>query len=493
VRALQDFFSKIGDDLGLAYVVVVHLAPDHPSQLAEILGGCTKMPVEQVEDSPRLRQNCVYVIGPDRELVIEGENLTSRSITEPRSRRAPIDVFFRSVAARGDGLAVVLSGAGSDGALGIRAMKEAGGVIFVQEPGEAEYPAMAQSAIATGVVDFVAPIGVLVERIAEVAHSKNALRQLGREEAEQDFPRILRLLHTRTGHDFSHYKRSTMMRRVARRMQVTHHETIGSYLEYLREKPQEAQELLADLLISVTGFFRDRGSFELLAKAAIRSIFEKAEETGGVRVWVVGCSTGEEAYSVAILLLEEETRSNVHVPIQIFASDLDENALAMAREGRYPKAIAADVSEQRLQRFFVQEGEHYRIRKEVREIVLFAQHNALKDPPFIRNDLITCRNLLIYLDRELQQQLCGMLHYAMKPDGYLFLGSAESAESTPELFRLLDRDARLYAANRSADHAALVLPQFALDHRRAFHEYGRPQRVDSAATSRTWRRGFARR
>jgi two-component system CheB/CheR fusion protein len=303
------------------------------------------MPVEQVEDSPSLRPNCVYVIAPDSELVIERENLASRPITEPRSRRSPIDMFFRSVAAaRGDGLAVVLSGAGSDGAVGIRAMKEAGGVIFAQDPEEAEYPAMARRAIATGAVDFVAPIPVLVQRIAEVVRSKDALRQLKK---EQGLPQILRLLKARTGQDFSHYKRSTVMRRVARRMQVTRHDSIGSYVEYLREKPQEAQQLLADLLISVTNFFRDPGSFETMAEAAIRSIFEKAEETGGIRVWVVGCATGEEAYSVAILLLEEAARGNVHVPIQIFASDLDENALTMAREGRYPKAIAADDDFQR--------------------------------------------------------------------------------------------------------------------------------------------------
>jgi two-component system, chemotaxis family, CheB/CheR fusion protein len=201
---------------------------------------------------------------------------------------------------------------------------------------------------------------------------------------------------------------------------------------------------------------------------------------------VLGCATGEEAYSVAILLLEEAARSNVHVPIQIFAGDLDEKALAMAREGRYPKPIAADVSEERLRRFFVQEGEHYRIRKEVRELVLFAQHNALKDPPFIRNDLITCRNVLIYLDRELQRQLCRVLHYALRQDGYLFLGSAESVESSPELFHLIDREARLYAAKRNAQHAAPALPQFAREHHRAFPAHGRlPQRVDSAATLAT--------
>jgi two-component system, chemotaxis family, CheB/CheR fusion protein len=481
VRALQDFFGTIGDDLGLAYVVVVHLSPDHPSRLAAILGGCTRMPIEQVGNFLSLRPNCVYIIAPDRDLVIEGENLASRPIIEPRGKRSPIDTFFRSLAAaRRDALAVVLSGAGSDGALGIRAMKEAGGVVFVQDPGEAEYPAMPRNAIATGVVDFVAPIPVLVHHIAEVVHSKNSLRQLNKDDAEQGLLQILRLLHTRTGHDFSHYKRSTVMRRVARRMQVTRHDSIRGYVEYLRGKPQEAQELLAELLISVTSFFRDHGPFETVAKAAIRSIYEKAEETGSVRVWVVGCATGEEAYSVAILLLEEAARSNVQVPIQVFASDLDEKALTTARQGRYPKTIAADVSQERLCRFFVQEDDHYRIRREVRELVLFAKHDALKDPPFMRNDLITCRNLLIYLDRKLQRQLCGVLHYALRPDGYLFLGSAENADSMPELFHLIDQDAPLYAAKRNARHAAPVLPQFAAEHHRPFAAHDRlPPRLDS--------------
>src|SRR5262250_1690426 len=321
VRALQDFFSAVDDDLGLSYVVVIHLSPDHPSQLSAILAERTRMPVEQVEHALKLRPNCVYVIAPDRELVIEGDNLAARPITEPRSKRAPIDRFFHSVAtARGDGLAVVLSGSGSDGALGTRAMKEAGGVIFVQDPNEAEYPMMPQSAIATGVADFVAPVPTLVERIVEVVRSKRAVHQLGEDDVQQDLAKIISLLQTRTGHDFSHYKRTTVMRRVARRMQVSRNDNIGSYLDYLRTTPEEARELLADLLISVTSFFRDRDAFGALARKAIQPIFKRLDENAGVRVWVVGCATGEEAYSVAMLLLEQATRSNLHVPIQIFAS-----------------------------------------------------------------------------------------------------------------------------------------------------------------------------
>ncbi len=482
VRALQDFFGAVADDLGLSYVVVIHLSPDHPSQLGSILAERTKMPVEQVEHTVQLRPNCVYVIAPDQELVIEGGTLSPRPLTEPRSRRAPIDRFFRSVAtAHVDALAVILSGSGSDGAIGIRAINEAGGVIFVQDPSEAEYAMMPQSAIATGIVDFVAPVHALVQRIAEVVRNKKTVPALKEEDAQQDLARITRLLQARTGHDFSHYKRTTVMRRVGRRMQVTRHDGIGSYYEYLRTTPEEARELLADLLISVTSFFRDKDAFGTLARKAIQPIFEKLEENSGIRVWIVGCATGEEAYSVAMLLLEQSDHSSFHVPIQIFASDLDEKALAVAREGRYPKAIAADVSEERLRRFFIEDGEYYRVRKEVRDRILFASHSALKDPPFIRIDLITCRNLLIYLDRDLQRQLCAVLHYALKPDGYLFLGSAENADTAPEIFRTIDRDARLYAAKPDTDHAIPVMPPFAVDRHRAYPEHGSPQRIDSAA------------
>ena len=481
VRALQDFFSAIDDDLGLSYVVVIHLSPDHPSQLGAILAGRTKMPVEQVEHTLKLQPNCVYVIAPDRELAIESDNLAARPITEPRSKRAPIDRFFHSVAAaHRDGLAVVLSGSGSDGALGIRAMKEAGGVVFVQDPNEAEYSMMPQSAIATGAADFIAPVPNLVQRIAEVVHSKRAVRELKEDDIQQGITKIIGLLQARTGHDFSHYKRTTVMRRVARRMQVSRNDSIGSYIDYLRSTPEEARELLADLLISVTSFFRDRDAFGTLARKVIQPIFKRLDENIGVRVWIAGCATGEEAYSIAMLLLEEAARNSFHVPIQIFASDLDEKALLIAREGRYPKAIAADVSEERLRRFFVEEGEHYRIAKEVRDLILFASHSVLKDPPFIRLDLVSCRNLLIYLDRELQQQLCAVLHYALKPDGYLFLGSAESVDSAPELFRVTDRDARLYAAKPMVEHAAPVLLQFVPERHQASPERG-PQRVDSAA------------
>ena len=454
VTALQHFFSKIGVDLGVAFVVVIHLAPDSPSQLTEILATRTPMPVHQVENDTRIEPNCVYVIPPDRELIIRGDDIVARPFSEPRGKRTPIDMLFRSVAAaRRDGLAVVLSGSGSDGALGARAIKEAGGVVFVQDPAEAEYAMMPRSAIATGAVDFIAPLDQLPIHISEIVHNKDAAQTIIEKDGEQAIQQIIGFVRARTGHDFSYYKRATIMRRIARRMQVTRQNSLIAYNDYLRANPEEAKDLFSDLLISVTMFFRDREAFAALEERVVRPLFEKLEGNAPIRIWVVGCATGEEAYSIAILMLEEGQRRGVRPSIQIFASDIDEAALAAAREGRYLKAIETDVTEERLRTFFVEDSEHYRIRKEVRDLVLFASHNVLKDPPFVKLDLISCRNLLIYLQRELQHQLCDLFHYALKPDGFLFLGSAETVDSSADLFSAIDRDARLYTATASAERA----------------------------------------
>lgn len=468
VTALQALFRQLPADLGLAYVVILHLAPDHPSALAEILSACTTMTVFAVTDGPTLTPNCVYVIAPDSELVIDGDSVTARPFSEPRGRRAPIDLFFRSIAAaRGDGIAVVLSGTGADGTLGVRAVKEAGGVVMVQEPAEAGFGAMPQNAIATGDADFVAPLAGIVDRIRDVARSKEAVRSLDADDATNDLRRIIAFLRARTGHDFSSYKRATVMRRVLRRMQVCRADTLSAYADHLYTTPEETKELFSDLLISVTSFFRDPRSFDALDRHAIRPLFDGMPSDGkeGVRAWVVGCATGEEAYSLAMLLLEEMHRRRLFVPLQIFATDLDEGALATAREGRYPRSIEADVSDERLSRFFVDEGTHYRVRKELREAVLFASHSVLKEPPFMRLDLISCRNLLIYLERSLQQQVSAIFHYGLKPGHYLFLGSAETMDGASELFSPIDREARIYLSRPKAVHALPLLPQFAAPER----------------------------
>ena len=483
VAALRDLFRLLPHNLGFAYVVIIHLAPDHPSALSEILAGCTRMPVLQVEDGPTLKPDCVYVIAPDRELVIKGNTVTARSFTEPRGQRAPIDMFFRSVAAaRGDGVAVIMSGAGADGTLGVRAVKEAGGVIMVQEPVEAGYASMPQNAIATGVADFVAPVARLVERLAELAQSKEAVRSLDASGSADDLRRIVAFLRARTGHDFAGYKRATVMRRVIRRMQVCRTDTLADYADYLLTTPEETKELLSDLLISVTSFFREPRAFETLERSVVKPLFDELdpEDKDGIRAWVAGCATGEEAFSIAMLLHEEAARRKLPVRIQVFASDLDEGALATAREGRYPRSIEADISEERLARFFTDEGSHFRVRKELRESVLFAVHSVIKDPPFMRLDLVSCRNLLIYLERSLQQQLCSIFHYGLKPGRFLFLGSAETADMATDLFAPLDRDARIYFARPHASRILPVLPTFAPSERLAGTDLRAPSRTARA-------------
>lgn len=484
VGALRRLFRLLPNDLGVSYVVILHVSPDHPSSLAQILSSCTDMDVVQVEDHSALKPNCVYVIPPARELVIEGNGLTTRPFSEPRGQRAPIDSFFRSIAqTRGDGMAVILSGSGADGSIGLRAIHEAGGVIFAQDPKDAEFAPMPQNAIATGLVNVIAPIPRLAERIAEIAHSKEAVRSLDMDGAANDLRRIVGHLRARTGHDFSSYKRATVMRRVLRRMQVCRIDNFTDYGEMVRTTPEEAQELFADLLISVTHFFRDPAAFDALARRVIAPLVLDAGPEG-IRVWTAGCATGEEAYSLAILFLEEMERAKLHVQVQIFASDLDEGALRTAREGRYPRSIEADVSEDRLQRFFIDEGTHFRVRKQVRDLVLFATHSVLKDPPFLRIDLVTCRNLLIYLDRTLQQQLLRLFHYGMKPNGFLFLGSAEAADSKVDHFVSVDSDARIYAALEQRRKELPHLPNQLVPVTAAFADQPvarRAQRADPAA------------
>jgi two-component system CheB/CheR fusion protein len=461
IRALQDLFEALPERLGATYVVVVHLDPEHQSDLASILGARTKMPVSQIEATANLQPNHVYVVAPNRRLHITDHEISAVEFDEPRGRRVPIDFFFRSLAERhGDGFAVILSGAGSDGAIGVKAVKEAGGIILVQDPNEAEYPSMPHSAIATGVADFVLPVQELAMTLGELVQNKESAWARRIHDFDEDLlRRVLAHLRVRTGHDFSLYKRSTVLRRIARRVQVTRSNNLAEYYDFLRDSGEESQSLLADLLISVTTFFRDSEAFEALATQVIPKLFidKHADET--IRVWVPGCATGEEAYTVAILLLEEGSRREVRPRIQVLASDLDSAVLAIAREGRYPIAIEADVSEDRLNRYFSREGEHYRVRRELRDVVLFAVHSVLKDPPFSRIDLIACRNVLIYLDRELQQQVCSTFHYALKPGGFLFLGASETADNPPGLFRTFNRKARIFQSTAHPGEKPQLIPK----------------------------------
>jgi two-component system CheB/CheR fusion protein len=461
VRALQTLFSTMPTDTGAAFVVVIHLDPERRSELPAILGARTRMPVVQVRDRCKLEADHVYVIPPDRRLEMVDHEVSAVEFDEPHGHRSPIDQFFRSVAERlGDGFAVILSGAGSDGVVGVRAVKESGGIILVQDPSEAEHSSMPRSAIATGVVDVVLPVRELAIRLVDLIRLKRGTSIADLPGIDEDLlRRILAHLRLRTGHDFSKYKRSTVLRRIARRMQVTRTGELLDYYDALRNNSEEAQALLADLLISVTTFFRDAEAFESLRKIVLPQLIDGRDFDPPLRIWVGGCATGEEAYSVAMLLLEQASRHEIKPTVQVFGTDLDPRALSTAREGRYPAAIETDVSAERLRRFFIHEGESYRVRQELRDVVLFAHHDLLKDPPFSRVDLISCRNVMIYLDRELQEQVCATFHYALNPGGFLMLGSSESAEHPSGLFRVIERNARIFQSTARSGDKPQLLPR----------------------------------
>ncbi|HMM77774.1 MAG TPA: CheR family methyltransferase [Gammaproteobacteria bacterium] len=472
VEALREFFRALPGDTGAAFVVVVHLPPDRESKLAAILGQCTGMRIVEMadEDPHELEPNVVYVVTPDRTLEIDDTQLKATPDAQHRNRRAPIDLFFRSLAVKhGDGFAVILSGSGTDGAVGAKAVKEAGGLVLVQDPQDAGHEGMPRAVIASGIADVVASVPELATRLVDLLEHRPRLtptiaREPGQtataDEVEAVLKRIFDLIRARTGHDFSRYKRTTIVRRTARRMQLQHCEHIDQYLRYLQEHPEEVQALFDDLLISVTTFFRDPEAWEALRVNVVLPLLDHVEHNQPIRVWVPACATGEEAYSLAILFNEEITRRNVLCDLVIFASDVDESALAAAREGVYPAAIAADVSEARLARYFRNEGDHYRVSSEIRDCIVFATHSVLRDPPFSKLHLVSCRNLLIYLDRELQQQLQNVFRYALRDDGYLFIGVSETADS--ELFMPIDKQHRLFRARKPAAGPPARLPQISV-------------------------------
>ena len=421
--------------------------------------------MQQVTETIPIEANHVYVIPPGCNLNTIDTHLRLSDLEEQRRDRAPIDHFLRTLAHAHDGKAVgvILTGTGSDGTLGIREIKAQGGLTIVQDPNEAEYDGMPQSAIATGVIDWVLPLAKIPQYVLRFARTQPRMA-IPREDTEPE-DEELQLLHkvftqvkSRTGRDFSRYKRSTIMRRLRRRMQLNQTEELSDYLTLLRERPHEVIDLSDDFLITVTNFFRDQEVFAQLEEHVIPQIFADKKPEQPVRVWSVGCSTGEEAYSLAILLLEESGRHVSPPELQVFASDLHDSSLAKAREGFYPGDIEAYVNPQRLRRFFTKEDGGYRIRKEVRDMVVFAPHNLLSDPPFSNLDLIACRNVLIYLQREVQRDVIDLFHYGLRPGSFLLLGTSETIE-TSELFHTEDKKNCLFR-KRNVPAPELRLPVF---------------------------------
>lgn len=462
VRALQTFFRHMPADSGNAFVVIMHLSPEHESALPAILQQETEMPVAAVTEPMQLEVNHVYIIPPNQSLALTDGWLRLSERLRSDGQPVAIDLFLRTLAeSHGEeAIGVILSGSGSDGASGIARVKERGGLTIAQKPDEAEYDGMPQNAIATGMIDRVLAVAAMPDAILTYRDSRHEISLPEDAPARDSEAELLReifaLLRVRTGHDFSSYKRSTILRRIGRRMQVHGVTELAAYVRVLREQPGEVQALLRDLLISVTNFFRDREAFAALEQD-LANIFAGKQADDQVRVWVAGCATGEEAYSVAILLAEYAALLERPPEIQVFATDVDSDAIAVAREGVYLPNIAADVAPERLQRFFDEEQGRYRIKKEIRDRVLFAVHNVLHDPPFSRLDLLTCRNLLIYLDRDLQERLLELFHFVLRPDGRLMLGVAESAEVLPNLYTVVDKKWRIYA-RRSVARTVAALP-----------------------------------
>jgi two-component system CheB/CheR fusion protein len=452
LEALQHFFQGVPAKCGMAFVVIQHMDPTHQGILAELLQRGTSMPVRQIVDDMPVQSDHIYVIPPDRDLsILHGRLLLLEAVLH-HGIRLPIDFFFRSLAldCREHGVGIILSGMGSDGTLGIKAIKEASGAIFVQDPADAKFDSMPRCAIATGLVDSIAPAAELAPKVLSffAFEQKHAPVQDGvpAESDQIELDKIITLLRTQTGQDFSQYKRSTIYRRIERRMAMNELPNISSYLRYLRLNLKEGSLLFKELLIGVTQFFRDTDVWDQLKKDGIPSLLAANPSGGTLRAWIPGCSTGEEAYTLAMIFREviAARESRAHYSLQIFATDLDGEAVQTARAGIYPQNISADVSEERLNQFFTQETGIYQVKREIRDMVIFAQQNVAMDPPFTKLDLLCCRNLLIYLESDLQRKIIPLFHHSLKPNGLLILGSAETIGESAGLFSPLPGKTRIY-------------------------------------------------
>lgn len=448
LAAFERLFEALLDRTGLAYVVVQHLAPERESELTSILQNYSSMPVEVIEDRVQLEPDHVYVLPAGKSLTIKERTLLLEEASDGDRAHISIDHFFQSLAeaCREQAVAVVLSGTGSDGSRGLRAIKDRGGLTLVQSPDEADYPSMPQNAISTERVDLVLPVAELADRLANYAnidadsdeskHSDVAITDAYRA--------ILSRLHSVTGHDFSKYKRSTVRRRIERRMQLQKINDLAAYRRCVESNREEAEALFDELLITVTEFFRDPEAFEALQRDVVPYLYENKEPDETIRGWVPGCATGEEVYSIAMLLWEEARRRDVYPDFKLFATDLDEHAIEQARRGLYSEPACAKLSSTRRRRFFNPEAGGFKIVNDLRDRVLFAVHDVLQDPPFARQDLVSCRNLLIYLQPEAQNTVFERLHYALRPGGRLFLGASESRGKARDMFATVDKEHRIY-------------------------------------------------
>jgi two-component system CheB/CheR fusion protein len=460
LEALEHFLSRVPENSGMAFVIVQHLDPTRKGIMPELLQRTTSMNVIQVKDRTKVEPDRVYVIPPNKDMSILHGVLHLLEPASPRGLRLPIDFFLRSLAQdqQEHSIGVILSGMGSDGTLGLRAIKEKAGVVLVQDPATAKFDGMPCSAIDSGLADIVAPVDDLPAKI--LAYLKRTplvhTSELALEDKTQSaLEKAIILLRAHTGHDFSLYKKNTFYRRIERRMGIHQIDKIAAYIRYLQENTQELDLLFKELLIGVTSFFRDGAAWEQLRQSVIPALLAGRPAGRALRAWVPGCSTGEEAYSLAMVFKEamEEIKPPKKFTLNVFATDLDKDAIDKARQGVYPENIAADVSPERLKRFFAKVEHGYRVGTEIRELVVFAPQSLILDPPFTKLDILSCRNLLIYLAPEMQKKLMPLFHYSLNPGGILFLGSAETVGGFTDLFASLDGKTRLYRRTESAARA----------------------------------------
>ncbi|MGZ4955764.1 MAG: chemotaxis protein CheB, partial [Methylobacter sp.] len=498
LEALEHFFSHMPDNMGVAFVVIQHLDPSQKGMMPELLQRMTAMTVLEAQNRMKIKPDCIYVNPPDKELSILHGTLYSLDPAAPRGLRLPIDAFFCSLAEdrRDQSIGILLSGMGSDGTMGLRAIKKKSGLVMVQDPTEAKFDSMPRSVINANLADIIGTAAELAAHISNYFQrsSKDTLASSGQileDSSLSNLEKIIVLLRVRTGNDFSLYKKSMLYRRIERRMGLHQLEHISTYIHYLRENPQEQDLLFKELLIGVSSFFRTPAIWSTLQAEAIPELLANYPDGKIIRAWVPACSTGEEAYTLAMTFLEaiEQAKPDARYSLQIFATDLDADAIAHARQAIYSAHSVADISPERLARYFIVENNSYRVKNEICEMIIFAQHNVINDPPFTRLDIISCRNLLIYFSVELQEKLLPLFHYALNPRGFLLLGSAESTGNCSYLFTPLAAKARIYrridnplpkpevdfpnrhftaapAVRQTADHASLqqLMDQLLLAH-----------------------------
>ena len=464
LEAFEAFFKAMPADSGMAFVMIAHLDPTHVSLLPELVQKSTAMRVRQIRESTKIEPNSVYVIPPNRDLSILDSTLHLTELSQPRGSNLPIDNFFRSLAADqgANAIGIVLSGTGTDGSHGVKAIKGGFGMVMAQDEKTAKYDGMPRSAVATGLVDFILPPGKMPRELVRYARRALGKMRSGAGAAGGHTPdapqQIFLLLRARTGHDFSLYKKNTICRRIERRMSVHQLDEITDYVRFLKDNEREVDILFKELLIGVTSFFRDPAAFEALKEKVVPGLLAGKPDGYTVRVWVPGCSSGEEAYSVAIAIHESMDPMN-RCSIQVFGTDIDETAIDWARSGLYPASILPDVGPERLKRYFTEEDSgQYRIKKIIREMLVFAPQNVIKDPPFTKLDLLSCRNLLIYLGPELQQRLIPLFHYSLKPDGFLFLGTSESLGQAAGLFKTCSKKWKIFQRNPAPVSATMEFP-----------------------------------